>query len=387
MTVRAGNEIVAAQARQGCWCSAIASTRRSGTCHISDRLQRLPRKGLLPFDAAWTSVTLRCGHATPADSRPCHDAGRAHKNNVRSTRDFNMPTRNKTLRSAVLGALFALLPFASANAQDTVNLLTQNFPPFSMANDGKNFAKEEAISGIDAEVVAALFKRAGIPYTLTLRFLEPPAAAGGKRRLRRVLSRTPEREPKYKWVGPLSEIQIVLLKRPDSPIQISTGGGPAVPHRLEGRQRRQPVPDQPGNRGAEFADRYAGQAEGRPVRSLGDHQPLRRIRSQQAGVGPLAVALTLSRVDLTGDEQGNSRRGRREASAHPRSDEAGRPAATGCAPLRELIAAPRARRASAPLEIVPALSAPGCAPKCSSMKLASSATSRSLKCRLKAGIR
>lgn len=53
-----------------------------------------------------------------------------------------MPTRNKTLRSAVLGALFALLPFASANAQDTVNLLTQNFPPFSMANDGKNFAKE-----------------------------------------------------------------------------------------------------------------------------------------------------------------------------------------------------------------------------------------------------
>jgi len=52
MTVRAGNEIVAAQARQGCWCSGIASTRRSGTCHISDRLQRLPRKGLLPFDAA-----------------------------------------------------------------------------------------------------------------------------------------------------------------------------------------------------------------------------------------------------------------------------------------------------------------------------------------------
>lgn len=43
-----------------------------------------------------------------------------------------MPTRNKTLRSAVLGALFALLPFASANAQDTVNLLTQNFPPFKI---------------------------------------------------------------------------------------------------------------------------------------------------------------------------------------------------------------------------------------------------------------
>ena len=95
-------------------------------------------------------------------------------------------------------------------------------PAVQHGHDGKNFAKEEAISGIDAEVVAALFKRAGIPYTLTLRF-EPPAAAGGNARLRRVLlSRTPEREPKYKWVGPLSEIQIVLLKRPDSPIQISS---------------------------------------------------------------------------------------------------------------------------------------------------------------------
>tara|TARA_Y100001947_G_C10332855_1_gene301682 strand:+ start:572 stop:682 length:111 start_codon:yes stop_codon:yes gene_type:complete len=34
-----------------------------------------------------------------------------------------------------------LLPFASASADgETINLLTQNFPPFSMADDGKNFA-------------------------------------------------------------------------------------------------------------------------------------------------------------------------------------------------------------------------------------------------------
>ncbi len=137
-----------------------------------------------------------------------------------------MPTYNRYFRSVFLGALIGLLPFASASAaEETINLLTQNFPPFSMAADGKNFAKEAAISGIDAEVVAALFKRAGVPYTLTLRFPwsrlqqlaeKSPGFAVFS------LSRTPEREPKYKWVGPLSEIQIVLLKRPDSPIQLST---------------------------------------------------------------------------------------------------------------------------------------------------------------------
>ena len=212
-----------------------------------------------------------------------------------------MPTRNKTLRSAVLGALFALLPFASANAQDTVNLLTQNFPPFSMANDGKNFAKEEAISGIDAEVVAALFKRAGIPYTLTLRFLEPPAAAGGKTPGFAVfsLSRTPEREPKYKWVGPLSEIQIVLLKRPDSPIQISS--------LEEARQYR--IGSKDGSVGSQYlisrgievqsslidtpAKLKAGQFD-----LWATTNPSGEYEAKQAGVGPLAVALTLSRVDL-----------------------------------------------------------------------------------------
>lgn len=212
-----------------------------------------------------------------------------------------MPTRNKTLRSAVLGALFALLPFASANAQDTVNLLTQNFPPFSMANDGKNFAKEEAISGIDAEVVAALFKRAGIPYTLTLRF--PGAACSSWRKNASFavfsLSRTPEREPKYKWVGPLSEIQIVLLKRPDSPIQISS--------LEEARQYR--IGSKDGSVGSQYlisrgievqsslidtpAKLKAGQFD-----LWATTNPSGEYEAKQAGVGPLAVALTLSRVDL-----------------------------------------------------------------------------------------
>jgi polar amino acid transport system substrate-binding protein len=225
------------------------------------------------------------------------------KNNVRSTRDFNMPTNKKYLRCAFLGALISLLPFASASADgETINLLTQNFPPFSMADDGKNFAKEGAISGIDAEVVAALFKRAGVPYAMTLRFPwsrlqqlaeKTPGFAVFS------LSRTPEREPKYKWVGPLSEIQIVLLKTPESQIQVSSLDA-AKQYRIgskDGSVGSQYLI----NRGVEVqsslidtpAKLKAGQFD-----LWATTNPSGEYEAKQAGVGPLAVALTLSRVDL-----------------------------------------------------------------------------------------
>ena len=43
-----------------------------------------------------------------------------------------------------------------------VVLLTENFPPFNMAADGKNYAAERNISGINADIVREMFKRAGI---------------------------------------------------------------------------------------------------------------------------------------------------------------------------------------------------------------------------------
>lgn len=41
-------------------------------------------------------------------------------------------------------------------------LLTENFPPFNMAADGKNYAADHNISGINAEIVREMFKRAEI---------------------------------------------------------------------------------------------------------------------------------------------------------------------------------------------------------------------------------
>ena len=117
----------------------------------------------------------------------------------------------------------------AARADDSpaysIVLLTENFPPYNMAADGKNFAQEANIKGIAAEVVRETFKRAGIGYSMTLRFpweriyklaLENPGYGVF------VTARLPEREKRFKWVGPIGPDDWVLLARADSPIELSS---------------------------------------------------------------------------------------------------------------------------------------------------------------------
>jgi polar amino acid transport system substrate-binding protein len=106
-----------------------------------------------------------------------------------------------------------------------VVLLTENFPPFNMAEDGKNYAADRNVTGINADIVREMFKRAGIAYSLTLRF-------PWERIYNQVLERpdqglfsttyTPEREPLFKWVGPLASTGWVLLAPPGSPLRLSS---------------------------------------------------------------------------------------------------------------------------------------------------------------------
>lgn len=113
----------------------------------------------------------------------------------------------------------------STRADTSFVLLTENFPPYNMATDGKNFAQESNIKGIAVEVVRETFKRAGIGYNLTLRFpwdriyklaMENPGYGVF------VTARLPEREKLFKWVGPIGPDDWILLARADSPIQLST---------------------------------------------------------------------------------------------------------------------------------------------------------------------
>lgn len=112
---------------------------------------------------------------------------------------------------------------AELPADYKVVLLTENFPPFNMAVDDKNFARDDGIDGISTDIVREMFKRAGIQYTLTLRF-------PWDRLYRLTLDKpnyglfsttfTPERQPLFKWVGPVAKTGWVLLAAPGNNIAL-----------------------------------------------------------------------------------------------------------------------------------------------------------------------
>ncbi len=130
----------------------------------------------------------------------------------------------KPMLLAVAASL--LLGVATAQAApEKIELLTENFPPYNMAVDGKNFARNENIHGIATDIIREMFQRAGVDYSLTLRFpweriykmaLETPGYGVF------VTARLAEREELFKWVGPIGPDDWVLLARSDSDIDVSS---------------------------------------------------------------------------------------------------------------------------------------------------------------------
>ncbi|WP_369960392.1 substrate-binding periplasmic protein [Pseudomonas benzenivorans] len=121
--------------------------------------------------------------------------------------------------------LMASAAHAEVDPDYRMVLLTENFPPYNMAINGKNFAQEDNLDGIAVDIVREMFKRAGIQYNLTLRFpwdriyklaLEKPGYGVF------VTARLPEREALFKWVGPIGPDDWVLLARGDSAISLSS---------------------------------------------------------------------------------------------------------------------------------------------------------------------
>ncbi|HSC82734.1 MAG TPA: ABC transporter substrate-binding protein [Pseudomonas sp.] len=124
-----------------------------------------------------------------------------------------------------LGLLWGGAARAELPADYTVVLMTENFPPYNMATNDKNYAREENLKGIAVEVVREMFKRANIKYNMTLRFpwariyklaLETPNTGVF------VTARLEEREKLFKWVGPIGPDDWVMLAKADSPITLSS---------------------------------------------------------------------------------------------------------------------------------------------------------------------
>ncbi|QKE65497.1 ABC transporter substrate-binding protein [Aquipseudomonas campi] len=133
----------------------------------------------------------------------------------------------KRLLVALIGVSLLYIGAARAEVDEnySVILMTENFPPYNMATNDKNYAREENLKGIAVEVVREMFKRAGINYHMTLRF---PWARIYKLALEKpnhgvfVAARLPEREKLFKWVGPIGPDDWVMLAKADSTITINS---------------------------------------------------------------------------------------------------------------------------------------------------------------------
>ena len=109
---------------------------------------------------------------------------------------------------SVLLLLFAL-------PAQALTLLTEDFPPLSYSPDGG-----ETVVGISVDLMREALARTETPATIALM----PWRNAYKRALDDAdtcvfsASRTPEREPLFKWIGPLSDGKWVLFARADSRI-------------------------------------------------------------------------------------------------------------------------------------------------------------------------
>lgn len=104
-------------------------------------------------------------------------------------------------------------------------LQTDNFPPFSMGPNNKNFARGDEVQGIATDTVRDVFKRAGIDYSLTLRspwdrIYNQTLADTGHGLFS--VTRTAQNEGLFKWVGPLARYESVLLSAANKRIDLNT---------------------------------------------------------------------------------------------------------------------------------------------------------------------
>ncbi|WP_426415399.1 substrate-binding periplasmic protein [Aestuariirhabdus sp. LZHN29] len=106
-----------------------------------------------------------------------------------------------------------------------LSLQTENFPPYNFAINGSNYAKGNDVDGISVRIVREMFKRANIRQKVTLRF---PWERIYKKAMEKEgfgvfsMVRSDEREPLFKWVGPLAPDEWVFFARDGSNIRLNS---------------------------------------------------------------------------------------------------------------------------------------------------------------------
>jgi len=115
--------------------------------------------------------------------------------------------------------LSALIFSAPALANDPIHLMSEEFPPYQFYE-----GESKVATGISIEIVQAIQNKIGntdeikiLPWNRALKLL-----AKKKNSALFSTARTPAREDKYKWVGPLSKLEMVFFKKKGSAINFTS---------------------------------------------------------------------------------------------------------------------------------------------------------------------
>ena len=122
------------------------------------------------------------------------------------------------IKTTLLAAL--LLSFsgaAYAEAAFALHLTTETSAPYSMREGGR-------VTGIGTDMVREILDRSGIAYSIDVLPWKRAYTEALERNDGCVYSttRTPEREPLFKWIGPIGEADWVLMARADRKLNLQT---------------------------------------------------------------------------------------------------------------------------------------------------------------------
>ncbi len=123
----------------------------------------------------------------------------------------------KALSRFVAGAV-VFSSLSNPAIADDFYMLTESFPPLNMSTTGKVIAKNRGVSGLATDIVRQLLDKTG--HTASFEMMASWSEAlelAAKQEGYGLYSafRTPEREDRFKWVGPLYSEDWVLLARED----------------------------------------------------------------------------------------------------------------------------------------------------------------------------
>jgi polar amino acid transport system substrate-binding protein len=118
----------------------------------------------------------------------------------------------------VIVMIFLVLPVGYAwSDANKITVVTEEWAPYNYSENGE-------LKGFSVEIIQAIAKKlnANVDIQLLPSMRATAMLNSNPRTMLITMLRTPEREKKYKWVGPLGDSSIYFYKKKGSPVVVST---------------------------------------------------------------------------------------------------------------------------------------------------------------------